>query len=220
MTSEPTGWLPVAITGVTSLLAGGSAGALITTYGGKGRERRNARSAAMAALLACEEKRRAQAIGERSADANRESIAEFQARCVVARVPSRLVELYKAADREWRSVASPPGFPPKDDGERLVWVEFEVANKAVERAADLLSRSLWHPLANKPLRRWRGRQLNRMMGQVFGRNRIELNMTGWYRVWRTASGKMTRWDHFRERLGRSYDWGPTSSQTSSDAEKN
>lgn len=201
MTSGPSGWLPIAITGATSLFAGGSAGALITTYGGKGRERRKARSEAMTALLACEQTRRSQRFADRLANPNREGIAQLQALCLLACIPSDLVRIYQEADEQWRIVPfSPSILSPETSDEYLAWAEFEVAAEFINRAADLLTHAMWHPRLSALFRRMRIRKLRKMRYHVFGYCEPILNLHGRYRVWRAISHNVTKRDRITVRI--------------------
>jgi hypothetical protein len=201
MTSGPSGWLPIAITSATSLFAGGSVGALITTYGGKGRERRKARSEAMTALLACEQARRSQQFGDRLTNPNREGIAQLQAMCLLACVPRDLVRMYQEADEQWRIVPFPPSIlSPQTHEEYLAWAEFQVAVEFIDRTADLLTHALWHPRRSALLRRLHVRKLRKMRYRVFRQGKPILSLYGWYRFWRALSHNLTRRDRIAVRV--------------------
>lgn len=197
MTSGPSGWLPVGIASGTSLLAGGSAGALISTYGGKGRERRKIRSKAMTALLELETKRHSQPMGDRLKNADAEGIANLQARCMLAGVPYQLVELYATADKRWRHVPLPKTSPPDFANDPQPWLEIMLAGEVLNHAARLLRQALWHPWLSKPTRRWRARKLKSTLDLVFGIDYdLESSLTRLRSFWRQATGKRTRRGNF------------------------
>jgi hypothetical protein len=198
MTSGPSGWSSIAIAVASGVFTGGTIAAFITTYGGKGRERRKVRSEAMAALLACEQTRRSQPVNDRLTNPNREGIAQLQAMCLLACIPRDLVRMYEEADQQWRIVPLPKNMlSPQTREEDIVLAEFQLAIELIDRAADLLNRALWHPRRSALLRRLRVRKLRKMRYHVFRQGKPLLGLNGWYRFWRALSNNLTR----RDRVG-------------------
>jgi hypothetical protein len=184
MSTNPAGWLPLII---TSLTAGGAVGAVITTYGGKSRERRQARSEVIACLQRIEVARLSRPTKEGllyvAAD-----FAELETKCMIAGVPRELVFLYRTISE--RSAGLTPSKSPRGQptDEKRALAEFLAAFAFISRAAELLTEALWHPLLSRPLRHRRMEALKEMINEVSGRPPEMLSAGTAYRNWRVVTG--------------------------------
>jgi hypothetical protein len=199
MSSGPSGWLPIIITSLTSLTAGGSAGALITTYGGKGRERRRARSDVIAALSAAEVARLSRP-PEAGPSANPAEIAELQTKCMLAGVPRALPDLYKLANDRWRDKPAPPIETSADAAPRVL--RHVLAMRTIDEAASLLSGALWHPWLSRFAQPWRVRRLENIIEGVSGRRSEVLSTDALYEIWREYTVTTTWRDRVRNQVRR------------------
>jgi hypothetical protein len=161
MSGAVTGWLPLVFT----TLGGGAVGSLIASYGSQARERRAARSEAMAFLQRFEITRgRKPAIDN---DFDDSDLAELETRCLLAGMPRYLVDLYKQVNesgryRGYAKAGSSPiaeliADPAIDEMEDLV------RHELISSAAGLLASAVWHPWLTAPSRRWRAQRLRRIL---------------------------------------------------------
>ena len=184
MSTNPAGWLPLII---TSLTAGGAVGAVITTYGGKSRERRQARSEVIACLQRIEVARLSRPTKEGllyvAAD-----FAELETKCMIAGVPRELVFLYKTISERWAGLTPSKGLGGQPIDEKRALVEFLAAFAFIDRAAELLTEALWRPLLSRPLRNKRMRALDKMINEVSGRPMEMFSANTAYRNWRAVTG--------------------------------
>jgi hypothetical protein len=98
MSGVATGWLPLVFT----TLGGGAVGSLIASYGSQARERRAARSEAMAFLQRFEIARgRKPGIGGNDFDDN--DIAELETRCLLAGMPRYLTGFHPSPTGDVRT---------------------------------------------------------------------------------------------------------------------
>jgi hypothetical protein len=197
MSSGPTGWLPVIVTSLTSLAAGGSAGAFITTYGGKARDRRKIRSDVFAALSSIEIARRSKPY-ENGPSVGEPQIAELETKCMLAGVPRELTYLYKAANDQFKDARPPTTAATLND--LVGFAAHLAALMAIGHAADLISNALWHPWRSRPLRHWRARKLEKMISDVSGQQHKRLTTRDIYRIWRELAGHATRRDRVVSRI--------------------
>jgi hypothetical protein len=184
MSTNPAGWLPLII---TSLTAGGAVGAVVTTYGGKSRERRQARSEVIACLQRIEVARLSKPTKDGllyvAAD-----FAELETKCMIAGVPRELVFLYKTASERWAGLTPSKGLGDQaTDGKRAL-AEFLAVFAFIDRAAELLTEALWHPLLSRPLRHRHTEGLKGMINEVSGRPSEMSSVNTAYRNWQTVTG--------------------------------
>lgn len=114
---------------------------------------------------------------------------------MIARVPRAVVETYVLADKQRREqpfVSS--DWPPVDEKARLDYLTYWVGAEIVNRSAELLGYSLWHPWLSGLIYRWRIRKLRKIMHQILGNGVMIWNLNTWYRVWRTISRNETKRD--------------------------
>src|SRR5690348_7972037 len=140
----------VAIPTIVGAIAGTAAGAAITTYGGHGRERRGARSDALASLQKIEVARRTLPIAE-GTYYDLAAYAELIAAAMIAGVPGSVIATYDQighASRRFTVRANPEdtSSPSRDAVMASVWLGNE--------AARLVGDALWHPRLMS-LFRWR-----------------------------------------------------------------
>jgi hypothetical protein len=193
MSSTGTDLVPVIVTGVFALVAGSSVGSFISTYGGKARERRIARSACIFALRSIETERRTHMVTGRIVD--KPGLAELEAKCMAAGVPRFLSALYRSASERFEGQKVPLANQGAADVLKLS--AYVVADNSIERAAELLISSLWHPWLSRLLRRRRLRELEKIVRHVSGRGTYLLSVQDSYRIWRRLAGETT----WRDRVG-------------------
>lgn len=152
MSGVPVGWLPLVFT----TLGGGAVGSLIASYGSQARDRRAARSEAMAFLQRFEIARSRKPVIDGN-DFDDNDLAELETRCLLAGIPRYLVDLYKQVNESGRYQGYRKADPAMSEMEDLV--RFEL----ISRAARLLASAVWHPWLTAPSRRWRARQLRRSL---------------------------------------------------------
>jgi hypothetical protein len=137
---------------------GSLAGSVVSTYGGKGRDRRKARSRALNCLEKLEIARRDHS-DRPGTHYDREAFTALCAKCMIAGVPRSVVSVYdhicRAADRFAEPDAAGSG--KTIDPERLA-----------EEAAVFLRDALWRPQATRISRRRRARKLDQDAGRCFG----------------------------------------------------
>jgi len=161
MSGAVTGWLPLVFT----TLGGGAVGSLIASYGSQARERRAARSEAMAFLQRFEIARGRKPATDNDFDDS--DLAELETRCLLAGMPRYLVDLYKQVNESGRyrgyvKVKSSPiaeliADPAIDEMAAVVRSEL------ISRTAGLLASAVWHPWLTAPSRRWRAQRLRRIL---------------------------------------------------------
>jgi hypothetical protein len=163
MSSGPTGWLPLILT----TFGAGVAGSLIATYGGQSRERRKARSEAMASLQKLETARLTRPV-IKGFNYDDQDMAELSARCILAGVPQYLVSLYQFANEAPRYLGTPHDGPARPSVE-LAFDEARemLASALIEDAAVLLARALWHPWLSAFFRRRRARKTRDIIIRAF-----------------------------------------------------
>ena len=184
MSNNPTGWLPVLL---TSLTAGGAIGAVITTYGAKSRERRQARSEVIACLQRIEVMRLSRPAKDGllyvAAD-----FAELETKCMVAGVPRELVFLYKTANQRWTRLTPPKGLEGHAAEDMVAVAAFLAILALIDRAAELLTEAVWHPLLSRPLRRRRIESLTKMINDISGRSSQMPSVESAYIEWKALAG--------------------------------
>jgi hypothetical protein len=195
MDTGPVGWLPIIATSASAILAGGAAGAIITTYGGKARERRQARSDVITTLSRIEIARLSQQ-ADHGPSIDVASIAELETKCMLAGVPRELSVMYKSANDRWRE-SRPPATPPAEVA-GLAYIQAMITDwialQTIERSAELLTNALWHPWLSRPLRHWHVRKLEQRINAVSGRRGQLPSRDNTYRMWRQVSGRLTKRD--------------------------
>ena len=152
MSGVPVGWLPLVFT----TLGGGAVGSLIASYGSQARDRRAARSEAMAFLQRFEIARSRKPVIDGN-DFDDNDLAELETRCLLAGIPRYLVDLYKQVNESGRY----RGYRKADPA--IGEVEDLVRHELISRAAGLLASAVWHPWLTAPSRRWRARRLRRIL---------------------------------------------------------
>lgn len=183
MPSDPTSWLSLlgALLGAASV--GTVTGALVTTYGGRGRERREARSKAMESLGRIETARGRKPIGN-GAYYDRSDFAELNSRCLVAGVPRSVITVYEDVCHAHARLQTP------DPGHRepLVFTAFLSGFYLSDQAARLIQNAMWHPHRSRLLRRWRLRRLRSQASDLFGDAWKSGIFESTYQEWRRLSG--------------------------------
>lgn len=166
--SSPVNWLPLVFT----TLGAGAVGSLIATYGSQARDRRVARSEAMASIQRFEIVRGQQdPVPDNIAEAfetlklAQDGLTEVETRCLLAGIPRYLVDLYRlinesAGLRGYRKATS-------DQHVQLDYADAIVRHMLITRAASLLVSVVWHPWLTAPSRRWRAWRLQRLYFRVY-----------------------------------------------------
>jgi hypothetical protein len=157
---------------------GGILAAVVTTYGGKGRELRKARSKALARLEKIEVTRRALPIDEGSYY-DMATFARLASACMIAGVPPSVIALYVKVCEVGR------GFTAYDDPGgwqvhvRAVMASVSLANDATR----LLRDTLWRPVLTSPRRWWRTWRLRRKALRLYGDHWPSTRPKSIYRNW-------------------------------------
>jgi hypothetical protein len=159
MSGVPVGWLPLVFT----TLGAGAVGSLIASYGSQARERRAARSEAMAFLQRVEIAR-GRKPGNEGNDFDDNDLAELETRCVLAGISRYLLDLYRMTNESGRYRGGHKAGPriliedPALDEMREL-----VRHELISSAAELLASAVWHPWLTAPFRWWRARRLRRCL---------------------------------------------------------
>src|SRR6266567_3215375 len=137
-------------------LASGTLGALVTTYGNRTKERREARAKVHACFQKVEQLARHP---DPAQEYYRVLLSALEGASLVAAVPFRLVRFYRRVRLQAYAThfTTPPG---ECDQPRAHWL---VAARVADKAAALLAASLWHPWLSAPVRRWHLRRLQRIL---------------------------------------------------------
>jgi hypothetical protein len=202
MSSNVAGLLPVAVTALAAGAGGAVIGAVITTYGGKARERRQARSGVIACLSAIEIKRRRKTPGGDGIPYTADDFPELEVKCMIAGVPRDLLRLYQEATERFQGLTSPPDMKNLAEQAPQLGV-YLAASSFIGRAAEMLTEAAWHPLLSRPLRRRRARKLIKMIDDIShasGRTAYMFSHKDYYRLWRYAALKTTRRDRTAKRI--------------------
>jgi hypothetical protein len=137
--------------------------AVVTTYGGKGRERRRARSKALARLMKIEVTRRTLPLAE-GTYYDMATFARLASACMIAGVPRPVVILYDEICEVSRR------FTLRDDADRwhVDMLPVEASVVLADDAAQLLRDTLWRPVLTFPRRWWRTWRLRRKALRLYG----------------------------------------------------
>jgi hypothetical protein len=159
-----TDWAVVVPTIAGAIGIGGIAGAIITTYGGHGRVRREARSKVLASLEEIEITRRTLPLAE-GTYYDLAAFAKLGTECMIAGVPRSVVTAYdqicNASRRFTLSVTSGGGGTAEFDAVMAsLWLSDE--------AARLMGDALWRPRLMFLLRWWRVKRLRRKAMVLYG----------------------------------------------------
>ena len=159
---------------------------MVTTYGGKGRERRRARSKALARLMKIEATRRTLPLAE-GTYYDKATFARLVSACMIAGVPRPVVILYDEICEVSRR------FTVRDDADRwdvdMLPVEasdmlpVEASVVLADDAAQLLRDTLWRPVLTFPRRWWRTWRLRRKALRLYGHHWPSSLMQRGYRQW-------------------------------------
>ena len=187
MSAGSTSWLPLAAAVLGAVGFGTVTGSVITTYGGRARERRKARSKVMSSLERFETGRAARPLRD-GIEFDRTTFAELNSRCIIAGVPRNLVALYQeicqahsrlqAADEEHR--------------EPLVIAHIMGGFYLSDQAARLIQNALLHPFRSRLLRWWRFRRLQRKAADFFSDTWRWDSFESLYHDWHRLSGRSNR----------------------------
>jgi hypothetical protein len=141
------------------------AGSVITTYGGRGRERRKARSKALADLEEVEVHRLTLSFNE-GPYYDFATFAKLNTKCMIAGVPRPVLSLYDQICYANRRYVGPP---PHDGREGHASYHGAMASLwLADQAAQLIRDTLWHPRLILPFRWWRTRRLRRKVMILYG----------------------------------------------------
>jgi hypothetical protein len=144
--------------GIGSIVA-----AAVTTYGGKGRQRRKARSKALTRLEKFEITRRTLPLAEGSYY-DMGTFAALASTCMIAGVPRPVITLYGQVCEVGRR------FTARDDpgGWHVSYKAVMASVSLTDDAAQLLRDTLWRPVLTFPRRSWRTWRLRRKALRLYG----------------------------------------------------
>jgi hypothetical protein len=181
-----TDWAVVAPAIIGAIGVGTFTGAVVTTYGGRGRERREARSKALGGLEEIEVTRRTLPLVD-GTYYDLATFTRFGTVCMIAGVSRSVVATYDqicdASRRFTVSVPSGDGITAFDAAMASLWLSDE--------AARLIGDTLWHPRLMFLVRWWRVRRLRRkamILYADFWQGRLT---RATYRTWMTR-GRASR----------------------------
>lgn len=157
-----TDWAVLAPTIIGAIGVGTVAGAVVTTYGGRGRERREVRSKALAELEQIEVTRRTLPLAE-GTYYDLSTFAKFGTACMIAGVPRSIVATYDQicnASRRFTLTGSNSDRRPSFDAFMTsLWLGNE--------AAVLVRNALWHPRLMLLVRWWKVQRLRRKAKMLY-----------------------------------------------------
>lgn len=159
-----TDWAVLVPSIVAAVGFGTVAGAVVTTYGGRGRERRETRSKALANLEEVEVRRRTLPLNE-GPYYDYATFAKLSAECMIAGVPRSVLATYDQICYASRRYVGPAplggqGHASFDAAMASLWL--------TDEAAQLIRDTLWHPRLILPFHSWRTRRLRRKAMILYG----------------------------------------------------
>ena len=199
MSSGPTGWLPLVLTGLVTGGLGSVVGSVITTYGSGMAARREARSKVIACLTSIENKRTAFS-GERFLGA-KELMRELETLCLIAGIRAYAWRTYEQAintvvavelmGREGTVHIFRASGTNASDADRYL------GDALIKRAASCVSLTVWHPWLSASYTYLTCRMLRRALKRSFPianqmRTGIGLRqLVGWRRYMNSARERIS-----------------------------
>ncbi len=160
--ASATDWVTLAPAIAAAAGVGTIVGSAITTYGGRGREQREARSRALDCLEKLEVLRTGMSDEERlnSSFVDLPEFRQLRVSCMVARVPRSVVDTYGKIcdDARWRNL----------DYASDRQVTAVVSAVLLDRAARLVRDALYHARLARTVSWWRMKRLRSMAWELYG----------------------------------------------------
>ena len=140
-------------------LASGTLSALVTTYGARTKERREARAKVHACFQKVEQLSRHPDPAQEYYRQLLSALEDLEGASLVAAAPFRLVRFYRRV--RLQAYATHFTTPPEErDQPRAHWL---VAARVADRTAALMAAALWHPWLSAPAHRWHLRRLRQIL---------------------------------------------------------
>lgn len=177
----------MALPTIVGAVTGTAAGAMITTYGGHGRERREARSNALASLQEIEVARRTIPLAE-GTYYDLSAFAELIAASMIAGVPRPVITVYDQIGHASRRLTVPVKPPKPSVGRKTNWDAVTASVWLGNEAARLVGDALWHPRLMFVSHWWRVRRLRKKAMMLYGDFWQGSLTRATYRRWLTTHG--------------------------------
>jgi hypothetical protein len=159
-------WAVILPTIFASVTSGTVAGAIISTYGGHGRERREARSSALTCLQKIEVGRRTGSLAA-GTPYDSKAFAELISASMIAGIPRSVTavhdQIFHASHRLTTPVTPPISLALSLDNRDAVLASVWLSNESARLVGD----ALWHPRFSV-FHRWRARRLRKKAMMLYG----------------------------------------------------